>query len=264
MPIRRESFRADGAVPAVEVRNPAGTITVTAVDGLTDITVDVDPLNGSAERLLDQVAVELLPAPARLVVAVPTARLLSSPRFAVAVRVPAGCPVTATVASADCTLRGPLAAVEVTGASADVRVESCTGLQVRAASGDVHAAVVRGDVVVRSASGDVRLDDVAGSVTVSTASGEVRLGTVGGDVDASTASADVTVGRATSGEVALRTVSGDATVAVAPGLRLWLDLQSISGRLDSQLSGDDDTGDAAALVVRMRSVSGDLRLRRAG
>ncbi|WP_225234998.1 DUF4097 family beta strand repeat-containing protein [Klenkia terrae] len=264
MPIRRESFPTDGSAPAVEVRNPAGTVTVTAVEGLTAMTVDVEPLNGSAERLLDEVSVELLRDPARLVVAVPTARLLSSPRFAVAVTVPAGCPVTAVVASAGCTLRGPLADVEVTGASADVRVDSCTGLQVRTASGDLHAVAVHGDVGVRSASGDVRLDDVAGSVAVSTASGEVRLGAVGGDVDVSTASADVTVGRVTSGEVALRTVSGDATVAVAPGLRLWLDLQSVSGRLDSQLAGDDDAEGAATLTVRMRSVSGDLRLRRAG
>ncbi len=264
MPIRRESFPTDGATPAVEVRNPAGTVTVTAVEGLDALTVDVDPLNGSAEQLVDQVSVELLRGPARLVVAVPTVRLLSSPRFAVTITVPAGCPVTTVVASADCTLRGPLAEVEVTGASSDVRVESCTGLQVRVASGDLHAVAVHGDVGVRSASGDVRLDDVAGSLTVSTASGDVRLGAVGGDVEVSTASADVTVGRVTSGEVALRTVSGDATVAVAPGLRLWLDLQSISGRLDSQLAGDDDAGGEATLVVRMHSVSGNLRLRRAG
>ncbi len=58
---------------------------------------------------------------------------------------------------------------------------------------------------------------------------------------------------------------------MAPGLRLWLDLQSVSGRLDSELDGDDGTrgegGDedgGATLVVRMRSVSGDLRVRRAG
>jgi len=271
MSVRRETFPVTGPAPAVEVRNPAGSVLLTAVEGATGITVDVEALNGAAERVLDEVVVQHLPgsgdaAPARLLVTVPASRLLANPRFAVTAVLPAGCPLGVTTASAGATVRGPWGDVEVTGASGDVRVDSCAGLAVRTASGDVHAGAVGADAVVRSASGDVRLDAVAGSVTVTTASGDVRLGPVGGDVEVSSASADVVVGRVASGEVALRTVSGDATVAVAPGLRLWLDLQTVSGRLDSQLSADDgEAGDGAAtLTVRMRSVSGDLRLRRAG
>ncbi|SDH09824.1 DUF4097 family beta strand repeat-containing protein [Klenkia brasiliensis] len=273
MTVRRETFAVTGPAPAVEVRNPTGSVLVTAVEGTTEITVDVEALNGAAEKALADVVVQHLPgsadgAPARLLVTVPASRLLSSPRFAVTAVLPAGCPLGVSVASAGATVRGPWGDVEVAGASGDVRVEACAGLAVRTASGDVHVGSVGGDAVVRSASGDVRLDAVTGSVTVTTASGDVRLGPVGGDVEVTSASADVVVGRVDSGEVALRTVSGDATVAVAPGLRLWLDLQTVSGRLDSQLSHDDadtEAGDgAAALTVRMRSVSGDLRLRRAG
>ncbi|GHE14414.1 DUF4097 family beta strand repeat-containing protein [Klenkia taihuensis] len=271
MTVRRETFAVTGPAPAVEVRNPAGSVLLTAVEGAVEITVDVEALNGAAERALDEVVVQHLPgsadgAPARLLVSVPASRLLSSPRFAVTAVLPAGCPLGLAVASAGATVRGPWGDVDVAGASGDVRVEACAGLAVRTASADVHVGTVTGDAAVRSASGDVRLDAVSGSVTVTTASGDVRLGPVGGDVEVTSASADVVVGRVASGEVALRTVSGDATVAVAPGLRLWLDLQTVSGRLDSQLAPDDDgAGDGAAvLTVRMRSVSGDLRLRRAG
>ncbi|MCO7219272.1 DUF4097 family beta strand repeat-containing protein [Klenkia sp. PcliD-1-E] len=269
MPVRRETFAVTGPAPAVEVRNTAGSVLVTAVDGASTLSVDLEALNSAAEELLDEVTVQYLDgAPGRLVVAVPPSRLLSSPRFAVTATAPAGCPLTVATASAATTVRGPWGDLDATTASGDLRVEECTGLAVRTASGDLQAGTVSGDAAVRSASGDVRVDTVAGSTTATTASGDVVLGTVDGDVEVSTASGDVSVGRVGDGEVALRTVSGDATVAVAPGLRLWLDLQTVSGRLDSQLSSEDADGEAgdgtAALTVRMRSVSGDLRLRRAG
>ncbi len=274
MPVRTHSSPAHGGTPAVEVRNPAGRVSVTAVEDAVDIEVVVEPLNQAAEALLDEVTIEFLrsgpgdvaPRWTSLLVAVPTRRLLANPRFTITVTVPAGGPVTTVVASAETVLRGRLGDVQVTGASGDLVVESCTRLRVKTASGVIRAALVRGDLSVGSASGDLHVEEVTGSATVKAASGQVRLGTLLGDVDIATASADVTVGRASCGEVRLRTVSGDATVTVAPDLRLWLDLQSVSGRLDSRLdhSSDDAGTDPATLRVTMRSVSGDLRLRRAG
>jgi hypothetical protein len=46
---------------------------------------------------------------------------------------------------------------------------------------------------------------------------------------------------------------------------VWLDLSSISGRMESQLDGDDGVGGdgPAQLTVALRSVSGDQRVRRA-
>ena len=59
-------------------------------------------------------------------------------------------------------------------------------------------------------------------------------------------------------------MSGDVEVGVAPGLRVWLDLSSVSGRMNSQLTDDDgDAGEGPAqLALTLRSVSGDLRIRR--
>jgi hypothetical protein len=61
----------------------------------------------------------------------------------------------------------------------------------------------------------------------------------------------------------VKTVSGDVEVGVVPGLRVWLDLSSISGRMTSQLDGDDGVAgnDPAQLTIAVRTVSGDLRVR---
>ena len=142
----------------------------------------------------------------------------------------------------------------------------------RTASGDLRATSVDGDLDVHSASGAVDLGEVTGVAAVRTASGEVRLGAAGGDVQVATASGDITVGRVSAGDIQLRTASGDVTVGVAPGRRLWLDLQTVTGRLDSSLESDgrDAAGDRPgaddppALRVRLQSVSGDLQLHRAG
>ena len=54
-----------------------------------------------------------------------------------------------------------------------------------------------------------------------------------------------------------------ALFRVVPGLRIWLNLSSVSGRMDSQLDDDADAGDEpAGLSLTMRSVSGDMRIHR--
>jgi DUF4097 and DUF4098 domain-containing protein YvlB len=101
-------------------------------------------------------------------------------------------------------------------------------------------------------------------VQVRTASGDLLVGTAATDVTARTASGDIRIDTAASGTLRLTTVSGDATVGVAPGLRIWLDLQTVSGRLRSDLPEDaPEAGGAAQLSISLQSVSGDLRLRRA-
>jgi hypothetical protein len=50
-------------------------------------------------------------------------------------------------------------------------------------------------------------------------------------------------------------------VGVAPGLRVWLDLASVSGRMQSELEDGGPAGDGPpALTLTLRSVSGDLRI----
>jgi DUF4097 and DUF4098 domain-containing protein YvlB len=81
----------------------------------------------------------------------------------------------------------------------------------------------------------------------------------------STVSGDVELEAAARG-ARVNTVSGDVNVAARPGLALWIDVQSVSGSVSSDL----DVGDAppvesvAQVELRVRTVSGDVRVSRSG
>ncbi|NYJ04209.1 DUF4097 family beta strand repeat-containing protein [Petropleomorpha daqingensis] len=263
MEIRVHRFPVGAGPYAVEVRNPAGSVTVEAVEDTPEYVVEIEALDSTAEELIDRV--DLFLVGSRLRVHVPERRLLRTPSFAIRVTAPTGTATRIAVASADTELRGELGRAELTGASGDADVESCTELQLRTASGDARLGTVTGRATVGSASGDVQVESVGAGLEVKTASGDVEVGTVTGDVSVSTASGDVGIDHVSGGTVGVKTVSGDIEVGIAPGLRVWLDLSSLSGRMESQLDGDEATaGDGPAQVtVSLRTVSGDQRVRRA-
>jgi|tagenome__1003787_1003787.scaffolds.fasta_scaffold20892888_2 hypothetical protein len=257
----------DGTPPRIEVRNPAGSVTVQAVEGLDQVEAWVEPLDDAAEQLLDRVDVDVhegIPgSPTTLRVTVPDRRLLRTAAFAVRITTPSGASARIAVASADVELTGRFGDLEVTGASADLDVERGGDVHLRTASGDARVGTVDGRGSMGSASGDVRVGRAGGPLKVRTASGDVSVEQSTEDVSVSTASGDVTIGTASGGVVQVKTVSGDASVGVVPGLRVWLDLSSVSGRMDSELDDDGPAGDGpAALTLALRSVSGDMRIHR--
>jgi hypothetical protein len=261
MAVRTHRIPLSDTLRALEVRNRAGSVTVRALEGADELVVTIEPLDDAAEQQADRV--EVTATGSHLRVTAPEHRLLRSPSFAVVVTTPPGAAVRAAVASADVTLHGRLGPATVTSASGDVAVEHCAELQARSASGHTRAGVVEGAATLASASGDVQLGSAGGPALLRTASGAVVVDEASGDLSVRTASGNLHVGRATGGTVRLTTVSGDATVGVEPGLRLWLDLRSVSGRLDSDLAADGTEGGAPDLTVVLQSVSGDLRIRRA-
>lgn len=270
MTIRTQSVPATGRPVALEVRNVSGSVTLEAVDGAETVEVRVEPLDSAAEEALSRVELDASPAdpadhrPVRVRVAVPERRLFRAPSFAVAVTAPAGASAAVAVGAADAVLRGRFGRVEVDAASGDIDVEDCAELRLRTASGDARVGTVAGPATVATASGDVRGRSFAAGVDVSTASGDVQVDQVAGDAGITTASGDVAVHSVTEGAVRIRTVSGDAVVGIAPGRRVWLDLSSLTGRIESVLDDDADTaGDEATVSLALRSVSGDLRIRRA-
>jgi Putative adhesin len=265
--VREHSARTGATPPEIEVRNPVGSVSVEAIEGAEEVTVRVEALDGLAEQLLDRVDVHLDGGPdgvRRVRVTAPERRLLRSPHLAVRITTPPDAPVRVAVASADADLRGRLGRAELTGASGDWRVDEVADLQLRTASGDARIGAVAGRATVGSASAHVRIESVTRGLEVRTASGDVEVGTAAGDLSIATASGDVGIRRIFAGSAQVRTVSGDVTVGVAPGLRVWLDLSSVSGRMESELDGDDGAGDdPAQLSIAVRSVSGDQRIRRA-
>ena len=105
---------------------------------------------------------------------------------------------------------------------------------------------------------------VGGPGTVNTVSGDVRIGATDDSIAVNTVSGDIEL-EATGAAVRVSAVSGDVTVAARPGLALWIDAQSVSGSMRSDLDvGDLPPADAGERQVelRIRTVSGDVRIAR--
>src|SRR5580704_7928002 len=231
---------------SLEARLPAGDITVSAED-VTTATVSLTPARSGkrGEELIAGTTVEF--DGGKLTVIVPDRlRLLSSTSLDLVVRLPRGSSCQLKAASADIRCTGELGSVDARSASGDVSVEQVTGA-----------------VSINTASGDVRLKDAAAAVQVNTACGDVTVSRAEGSVKARSASGDVRISSITAGRGEISTVSGDISVAVPGGIGVYLDLSAVSGDVRSDLEPTGSDGDAA-LTLQCRSISGDVRVSRAG
>ena len=186
-----------------------------------------------------------------------------SPELAVTVRCPDGTDLELTTHSADFEARGGLGDVAVRSASGDASLEDARSLGYTTASGDLTAGAVEAALAVKSASGDVDVRSVGASAAVNTVSGDVRLGETAGAVAVKTISGDVEL-EAVGAEVVVSSVSGDVEVSAVPGLVLWIDAQSVSGTMTSELDVGDEPAEPGrkAVELRVRTVSGDVRVAR--
>ena len=252
------------------------------------------PSGPEAAALLDRVRVELAQHDegATLIVDTDPAHRGWRTAFTIHVTAPAGSGVRITSQSADVTVTGTTGTLEVRTASGDVVTGEITGdALVHTASGDVRMLAVGGDLSVRSASGDITGTTVAGSASLHSTSGDVRVQAPAGDIEVRTVSGDVRIADLTTGLVQLTAVSGDVEVGVHPGSLAAVNLSTISGDTRSDLAVTDEPGPAAGadgsdapdpgsddtepgsdepgragtglLDIRVRTTSGDIRLRRA-
>lgn len=179
--------------------------------------------------------------------------------------VPTGTDVQLKSASADVSARAALGALRVRSASGDIRADDVVRAEVTVASGDVAVDLVRDGADVRATSGDVVLGSVGGRLSVTLTSGDLRAGTVSGDADVEAASGDVSIGRFDGSAVTVRTMSGDIRLGLPTGIRVEPDLTTLSGkvRLPSPTAAPQPER-RRSVRVRLRSVSGDIRIDRAG
>jgi len=244
----------------LEVSIPSGDIGVETVDGEESlVTVDGD------ERMLehveirqdgDRVAVTLRDK-GKLGISFSLGSLIfGNAGLRVEARVPHGAGVKVKTASADVEITGQLERVDLNSVSGDVRVRG----------------EVADNAIVKTVSGDVDLERVHGNVSVQTVSGDLRARGIAGSADAKSVSGDIRLESLAAGDVRFNSVSGDIEIGIAPGSLLDVDAGSTSGDLSSEVplaseppSGEEEEAAAAPTVVlRGRTVSGDVRVFRAG
>jgi len=166
--------------------------------------------------------------------------------------VPHGAAVKVKTASADTEIAGRIAELDVNSVSGDLRVRG----------------EIAGDARVKTVSGDAELGRVGRDLSLQGVSGDVRTGPIGGSVETKTVSGDVHVAAVSAGQARFASVSGDIEIGIAQGSFLDVDAGSTSGDLSSEVALvserlEGENGAAPTVVVRGRTVSGDLRVFRA-
>lgn len=239
----------------LDVGIPSGDIEVETVEGEeSTITVDGD------DRLLEEV--EIRQDGNRVVVtyrgkgkigfSLSPFTLVFGNELKVRAMVPHGAGVKVKTASADTDLEGHFGPLGINSVSGDFRLRG----------------EVAGDASLKTVSGDAELDRVEGDLSVQTVSGDVRSGPVAGSANAKTVSGDIRFDAVSAGDVRFTSVSGDVEIGIAEGSAVDVDAGSTSGDLSSEVPlGSEplegEGGHAPTVVLRGRTVSGDVKVFRA-
>jgi hypothetical protein len=248
--VRRDQSFVVGQHVVLDIELPSGSVLFTAgqsgavsvaVDGSTPDTLDITQIGDN--------------------IAIRATRRSRSARLAV--DVPVGSDVSVKGASVDVVARGALGLLRVRSASGDVRADDVRRADVTLASGNTRLDVVRDGADFRSTSGDISLGRVGGRLAASLSSGDIQVEELDGDGDLETSSGDVTIRRYIGASVAIRTVSGDVRVGLPSGIRVDPEISTMSGKVSLPAAGGANTGGERRVVkVRLRTVSGDIRLER--
>jgi len=144
--------------------------------------------------------------------------------------------------------------------SGDVEVERASAeLHLQTGSGDIRIARLEAAAKVQSGSGDVRVDAAERGLVIQTGSGDISVGQADDDVKAQTGSGDVHLGSVRKGNVQAQGASGDIHVGVVPGTAAWLDVKTLTGRVESDLESSDVPDDEEQRVrLKLNTVSGDI------
>lgn len=245
----------------IRVKIPAGHVKFHAA-AVQETRVDVEPRGNSDEPRVEMIDGKDGPT---VVVESPEGwGMWRKHEYRVGIQCPLGSRIEVKTASADVEGSGRFGSLNATTASGDLSFSQVDGAcKLVTASGDVKLEGC-GPTEVKTASGDVAIGRTDGEIHATTASGDLRVGRTENSVRGLSASGDQTIEAVGSGSVWLETVSGDISVGVLPGVELWLDLQSLSGDTVSELPPTDGPGDGGpALELRLKSLSGDLRVHRA-
>ncbi len=248
--IREEQWSA-GEHSTVEVNVPVGVVDVHVGDaGIIQVALDSP---SAAEFEISKVG-------DRVVVRHPSRWSIRGRSCRVSVTVPGGTDVFVDVASADVRLSGRLGNVRIRTASGGIETDGAARLEINTASGDVTGGSVEGDVTISTVSGDCSLRSVAGRVDATLSSGELRIERCAGDVSVRSTSGSTRIGHCAGSEISVRSISGDVRIGLPSGIRVEADIATVSGKASLPEPAAATTGERRPVRVKLKTVSGDIRI----
>jgi DUF4097 and DUF4098 domain-containing protein YvlB len=219
----------------------------------------VDPSHEPSVRLAAQASITL--DDHRLRVHLPdSGRLFRRAEVAVRLGLPQQSSLAVRAGAVDISVVGGVDELSAKLGAGDVTVDEVAGtVSVKAGQTDVNVGTAE-EVAVTTGQGSLTAG-VVRHASFKTGQGAVRLGRTHGSVAVKGGSVDLDITEAAGGDVVFTTGSGSATVAVAPGTTVQLDLVSASGdvRCDLPMESAAPPG-GAALHLRLRTGSGNLRV----
>lgn len=266
------SFPLDGPIN-LNARLGHGSLTVHCRDDLAEATVTLTPRPGG-EEYAERVTVEMngrtltVTAPRQGGVFDMFGDLWRKQSAVdVEVVVPSGTALKAATFTASVTVDGRCGGADIATGAATVDIEYVDGdLRLRAGNATANVRRVSGSANVRSGAGTVDVGEIGGGMNCGCGNARVSAKIVRGPVHARCGSGEARFG-AVYGNVDLASGSGSLAVGLPAGVTARLDLHTGSGRVDSELPISDTPGPltkpSAAITVRARTGSGDLRVFRA-
>jgi DUF4097 and DUF4098 domain-containing protein YvlB len=250
---------------SLNISLPTGSVNVVAEERET-VNVTVTPRGSSRQDREAAEATTVILSGDELTIEAPkgASYLRQSVQLKIEVQAPIDSDVRVGVASATVNCKGRYHEVVVKTASGDVEIEDATGdMKIQTASGDVQINSIGGSFSAKTASGAVTVNDVAGATTLRSASGKLEIAEAHTDVRSKSASGDLVIGVAHSGVISANSASGAVSVGVVPNAGVWLDLDSVSGSINSDLDRSDTKPDSVDLTIHATTTSGDIDILRA-
>jgi hypothetical protein len=137
---------------------------------------------------------------------------------AITITVPRECPVTLNLVTANAVISGLSGRISLKTASGDVTLDGVTGA--------IDANTATGAIEARGVSGSVRFNSVSGDLSLA----HGRLDRLYAHSVTGSVTTDLDVG---SGGIQVRTVSGEVTMRLPESVSAKVNLNSMSGRIDS-------------------------------
>jgi DUF4097 and DUF4098 domain-containing protein YvlB len=113
-----------------------------------------------------------------------------------------------------------------------------------------------------AASGSIRISQLLDRADLSTASGDVTIGECAGNVNSTTRSGSVRIEKITAPSAKFKSMSGGVRLGIPPRTRVELDAESLSGKVTLPEPSPRPEPPEREISVKVRLVSGDLKIER--